>query len=45
MKGLDAAAARKLIDKDLKHFSAKLARGDQVDMIRTGGIPRSRSEA
>ncbi len=37
-KKLDVAAARKLIDKDVAHFAAKLARAGHAKMIRQGGF-------
>ena len=38
-KKLDAAAARKLIEKDVVRFAGKLARAKRVEMIRKGGFP------
>ena len=44
-KKLDAAAARKLIEKDVVRFAGKLARAGHEEMIRTGRVPRAQRGA
>jgi hypothetical protein len=37
-KNMDAADAKKIIDKDLERIATKLARGDNKEIIKKGGI-------